>query len=187
MPKFLDNPGNPDSMIVGKMASGLSPGRIVDGKLIRRTVWWPNVTLGVSAKSKCAEAAYLFLQWANSPSIYPWMVANPAGFMDPFQVTDFEDPIVVESYKPYQVDSYKVSIPHSVPPININGTNEYVAALETQLQAVMTGQTTPEEAMKNAAAEWEQITDRLGRDKQIAALKAQAGAWPTVVDTPTQQ
>ncbi len=187
MPKFLDNPGNKDSKIVGKMASGLAPGRIVDGKLIRRTVWWPNVTLGVSTKSKCAEAAYLFLQWANSPSIFPWMVANPAGFMDPFQVTDFEDPIVVASYKPYQVDSYKLSIPRSVPPININGTNEYVAALDTQLQAVMTGQATPEEAMKKAAAEWEQITDRLGRDKQIAALKAQAGAWPTVVDTPTQQ
>ncbi len=185
MPKFLDNPANPDSKVVGKLASGVTPGRIIDGKLVRRTVWWPNVTLGVSGRSQCPEAAYLFLQWANSPSIYPWMVANPAGFMDPFQVTDFEDPIVISSYHEYQVESYKQSIPRAVPPININGTNEYVAALETQLQAVIAGSKTPEQAMRDAAAEWEQITDRLGRDKQIAALKAQMAAWPTVVDEPS--
>lgn len=187
MPKFLDTAANPDSQIVGKMASGLAPGRLVDGQLVRRTVWWPNFTFGVSQKSACQEAAYLFLQWANSPSIYPWMTANPAGYMDPFQVGDFEDPFVVDSYHPYQVESYLESIPRAVPPININGTNEYVSALENELQAVITGQKGAEEAMADAAAEWEKITDRLGRDKQIAALQAQMAAWPDTIDEPASE
>lgn len=185
MPKFLDTPANPDSMITGKIRSGLAPGRMVDGKLIRRTVWWPNVTLGVSGQSQYSEAAYLFLQWANSPQLYPWLVANPAGFMDPFQKGDFEDPFVVGSYHDYHIPTYKTSIEHAVPPINLNGTNEYVNALDTNLQAVMTGQKSAEQAMKDAAAEWEKITDRLGRDKQVTALKAQATAYPTTTDEPT--
>jgi multiple sugar transport system substrate-binding protein len=185
MPKFLDTPDNPDSQIVGKIRSGLSPGRIVDGKLIRRTVWWPNVTLGVSAQSESPEAAYLFLQWANSPQLYPWLVANPAGFMDPFQKGDFEDPFVVASYHDYHIPTYQASIEHAVPPINLNGTNEYINSLDTNLQAVMIGQKSAEQAMQDAAAEWEEITDRLGRDKQVAALQAQASAYPTIVDEPT--
>lgn len=184
MPKFLDSPDNKDSKIVGKIRSGLAPGRIIDGKLVRRTVWWPNQTLGVSGQSKYGEAAYLFLQWANSPQIYPWMVANPAGFMDPFQNGDFDDPIVTKSYHDYHIPTYKTSIEHSVPPINLNGVNEYVSALETNLQTVMTNQKSAEQAMKDAAAEWEKITERLGRDKQITALQAQVPAYPSVIDEP---
>ena len=186
MPKFLDSPDNPDSQIAGKMGSCLTPGRIVDGELIRRTVWWPNVTFGVSSQSEFAEAAYLFLQWGNSPEIFTWMVGNPAGFFDPFQNENFTDPIVAGSYKDYHIPVYVESIERAVPPININGTNEYVNALDTNLQAVMTGQKTAEEAMADTAAEWEEITDRLGRDRQIEQLQAELDGWPTITDTPSQ-
>ena len=53
-----------------------------DGKLIRRTVWWPNITLAVSTQCKYSEAAYLWMQWANSPSMFTFMVGNPAGYYD---------------------------------------------------------------------------------------------------------
>jgi len=187
MPKFLDNPGNPDSQIVGKLRTGLAPGRIVDGKLIRRTVWWPNITLAVSTQTKYPEAAYLFLQWADSPSMFTFMVGNPAGYYDPFQVSDFKDPVVVGSYHEYHVPTMTASIEHSVPPLNLNGASEYETALDNNLQAVISGKKTAEQAMQDAAAEWEKITDRLGRDKQIAAIAAQVSAYSTVTDTPTIQ
>lgn len=184
MSKFLDSPDNPDSVVVGKLASGLSPGRIHNGNaLIRRTVWWPNITLAVSSQSEYPEAAYLTLQWLNA--IYSWMVGNPAGYFDPFQESDFEDPIVVDSYHPYQIETYRKSIEHAVPPILLNGINEYINALDEHLQAVMVGQETAAEAMEATAAEWESITDRLGRDRQLEAIQAQAEAFPTVVDEPT--
>lgn len=185
MPKFLDTPDNQDSQIVGMIRSGLSPGRLVDGQLIRRTVWWPNQTFGVSGQSRYREAAYLFLQWANSPQVFSWMVGNPAGFMDPFQTNNFDDPLIVGSYQEYHIPTYEESIMHAAPPININGTNEYVNALDESLQAVMTGQQTAEQAMEETAAKWEEITDRLGRDRQVEQLQSQLEAWPDVTDTPT--
>jgi multiple sugar transport system substrate-binding protein len=185
MPKFLDNAENPDSQIVGKIRTGLSPGRLVDGKLIRRTVWWPNITLAVSTQTKYPDAAYLFLQWADSAQMFTWMVGNPAGYFDPFQKSDFTDPVVVGSYHEYHVPTMTSSIEHSVPPFNLNGASEYEQALDDNVQAVIAGQKTAEQAMEDAEAQWEEITDRIGRDKQIAAIAAQLAAWPTVTDTPT--
>jgi multiple sugar transport system substrate-binding protein len=185
MPKFLDNPDNPDSTIAGKLRTGIAPGRIIDGALIRRTVWWPNITFAVSTQTKYPEASYLFLQWGGSPSLFTFMVGNPAGYFDPFQVSDFKDPVVVASYHEYHVPTMTGSIERSVPPLNLNGASEYETALDTNVQAVIAGQKTAEQAMADCEAEWEKITDRLGRDKQIEAIQAQVAAYSTVVDTPT--
>jgi multiple sugar transport system substrate-binding protein len=187
MPKFLDNPGNADSKVVGKIRTGLAPGRIVNGKLIRRTVWWPNITLAVSTQTKYPEAAYLFLQWAGSSSMFTFMVGNPGGYYDPFQVSDFKDPVVVGSYHEYHVPTMTSSIEHSVPPLNLNGASEYETALDNNVQAVIAGQKTAEQAMADCEKEWETITDRLGRDKQIAVMAAQVAAYSTVTDTPKIQ
>ena len=185
MPKFLDNPDNADSAVVGKLASGMPPGNIIDGELIRRSLWWPNVTFGVSSQSDTPEAAYLFLQWANSPNMFTWMVGNPAGFFDPFQLSDWEDPLVIANYKDYHIPTLRNSIEHAVPPIAMNGAGEYETALDNELQAVMAGTKTAQQAMTDAAAEWEKITDRLGRDIQIETLQGLEAGYPTITDTPT--
>ncbi len=175
----------PTAQVVGKLASGMPPGNIVDGKLIRRSLWWPNVTFGVSSQSDTPEAAYLFLQWANSPNIFTWMVGNPAGFFDPFQLSDWEDPLVIANYKDYHIPTLRNSIERAVPPIAMNGAGEYETALDNELQAVMAGTKTAQQAMSDAAAEWEKITDRLGRDIQIETLQGLEAGYPTITDTPT--
>ena len=184
MPKFLDNAGNPDSKIVGKIRTGIAPGRIVDGKLIRRTLWWPNITLAVSTQTRYPEASYLFLQWANSAQMFTFMVGNPAGYYDPMEIPNFTDPVVVGSYHEYHVPTMTSSIEHSVPPLNLNGGSEYETALDNNVQAVIAGKKTAEQAMKDAANEWNKITDRLGREKQVAVMAAQVPAFSTVVDEP---
>jgi multiple sugar transport system substrate-binding protein len=93
--------------------------------------------------------------------------------------------VVVGSYHEYHVPTMTSSIEHSVPPFNLNGASEYEQALDDNVQAVIAGQKTAEQAMEDAEAQWEEITDRIGRDKQIAAIDAQLAAWPTVTDTPT--
>lgn len=185
MTKFLDNPANPDSKVAGKLMSGLPLGHVVDGKLIRRTVVWPNLNLAVSSQSPYPEAAYLFAQWAGGGRIYSWMAGNPAGYQDPFQEADMRDPNVLASYHEYQVKNIAEGIKRMVPPLKISGATEYALALDTNLQAVMTGQKTPEQAMADTEAEWEKITERIGREKQIAAIKAERAAWPTLVEEPT--
>ena len=65
------------------MKTGLVPGKIINGKLIRRGTWWPNIAQAVSTQTKYPEAAYLTLQWGNSAQMFGWMVGNPAGFYVP--------------------------------------------------------------------------------------------------------
>ena len=113
LPKFLDNPDNKDSKIVGKIRTGLSPGRIVNGKLIRRAVWWPSIGHGVAANTKYPEAVYLFMQWSTSSQIYSWMTSNPGGYYDPVHVSDFKDPTVISSYHAYHIPVYIDTIKHS--------------------------------------------------------------------------
>jgi len=67
----------------------------------------------------------------------------------------------------------------------MSGNNDYVIALDNEIQSVYTGKQTAADAVKKAAAEWEKITDRIGRDKQILALQSEAVSWSTVTDTPT--
>jgi len=183
MPKFLDSAANKDSKVVGKLRSGLSPGRVFGGKLIRRSVWWPNIGHAVAAKGKNRDAAYLFLQWASSGKVSTWLTANPAGYYDPWRIPHFKDPIVIGSYHDWHIPVYISTIEHASPPINIPGVVEYVSALDTNLLSALAGNLTPAQAMKNTAKTWEDITNKKGRDKQIEALKKARDAWPKTVDT----
>jgi multiple sugar transport system substrate-binding protein len=186
MPKFLDNPGNADSTAIhGKLRSGLAPGRIHNGTLVRRTVWWPNIGHGVSGSTKYPEACYLLLQWASSGKVSTWLTANPAGYYDPWKIPHFKDPIVRGAYHDYHIPVYVDSIKHSAPPIIIPGIIEYRTALDVALQQALSGQKTAEQAMADCAKEWDKITEAKGRDKQIQAIRATRAAWPSAVSKPT--
>jgi multiple sugar transport system substrate-binding protein len=190
MPKFLDTQNAPDwlgvqSKVYQKLRSGVSPGRVVKGALVRRTVWWPSIGHGVAAGGRYKEAAYLFLQWASSGKVSTWLTANPSGYYDPWKVPHFKDPYVIGSYKDWHIKTYVESIKRSSPPINLPGVTEYRTALDTALQQALAGQKSAKQAMQDCSEEWNKITDRKGRDKQIKAVKAARAAWPTVVDKPT--
>jgi multiple sugar transport system substrate-binding protein len=182
--KFI--PGNPalDTGHVGKfLRTELAPGRVINGKLIRRSVIYQNNQFVVNNFSNKAlqEPAYLVLQWLSSHNIFDWLNGNPGGYMDPNRTAALNDPLVRSSYKPYACDKLKTIIPHVAPPIlSIRGAREYTLALDTNLQKALTKQITPAQAMANTAAAWEQITNRIGRAKQIKAIKANLAAWPTV-------
>jgi multiple sugar transport system substrate-binding protein len=65
--------------------------------------------------------------------------------------------------------------PQQFPYLRIPGTFEYWTSLDIHLSEAATGQVTPEEALKATAADFEQITDRLGRDQQLEVYKASLG------------
>jgi multiple sugar transport system substrate-binding protein len=190
MPKFLDTQNAPDwlgvqSKVYHKLRSGVSPGRVIGSALIRRTVWWPSIGHGVAANGKNTEAAYLLLQWVSSGKVSTWLTANPAGYYDPWKIPHFKDPYVISSYKDWHIKTYVESIKRSSPPIIIPGVIEYRTALDTALQQALAYQKKPAQAMKDCAEEWNKITERRGRDKQIEAIRATRAAWPTIVDKPT--
>lgn len=65
--------------------------------------------------------------------------------------------------------------PQQFPYLRIPGTFEYWLSLDTNLSRAMIGELTPEEALQTTADEWEQITDRFGRDLQLASYKSSLG------------
>ena len=182
LPKFLDNPGNPDSKVTGKIGSMLPPGREVDGALISRSVLWLNLSASVSSQAEYPEVCYLFLQWLGSSRIYAWMTANPGGYFDPFRLSDFADPLVRQTYHAYHMDVVRETVARTVPTINYPGATAFHNALDENLVAALTKEKTAEQAMADTEAEWKKISRRVGEDKLLEAIKSNKDAWPTLLD-----
>ncbi|MGD9507675.1 MAG: ABC transporter substrate-binding protein, partial [Geminicoccaceae bacterium] len=65
--------------------------------------------------------------------------------------------------------------PVMLPYMRITGTQEYYDILDSNLSSAMSGAKTPQQALDDTAAAWEQVTDRLGRDKQLKAYQEAIG------------
>ena len=182
LPKFLDNAANDGSKVTGLVGSHLPPGRETDEGLVRRTVLWFNLSASVSSQSDFPEACYLFLQWLGSSRIYSWMTANPGGFFDPFQLANFDDPLVRQTYHDYHMDVVRESVRRTVPTINYPGATAFHNALDENLVQALTGDLTAEQAMANTERQWARIARRVGEEKLIDAITANSAAWPTVID-----
>ncbi len=185
-------PGNPDldTASVGQyIKSDVTPGREVDGALIRRPVIFYNISYGVNAFADPShhEAAYLFLQWAGGARVYTWLTFNPGGYQDPHHTYSLDDPYVAQSYKPQPLGQFANIIPRSAPPITIKGGGAYRDSLSEELQKVLTKQQTPEKAAKALEDRWNKITEEQGLETQVGALEGYFAAFPQVTDTPGQQ
>jgi len=164
------------------LSAYIPPGVQFGDDLVRRSVIYYNITGTVSPRGANPEAAYLFLQWLSSTRTYSWMAGNPAGYFDPFQKANFAEPFVQETYHPYMMDAIRETIVRAVPTINFAGQTALDAALDEELQAALTGQKSPEDAMVAASAKWTKIIQRKGEDKMIPIINASRAAWPTIID-----
>jgi len=183
--KFVDRmnaDGSPASAAAGQLSAYIPPGVNHDGDLVRRSVIYYNITGTVSSNSANPEAAYLFLQWLSSTRVYSWMAGNPAGYFDPFQKANFSEQFVEEAYHPYMMDTIRETIARSAPTINFAGQTAFDSALDEELQAALTGQKSPEDAMRAAQRKWERVIKRKGEEKMIPAIQASRAAWPTLVE-----
>jgi multiple sugar transport system substrate-binding protein len=162
------------------LRTDVQPGRMVNGKLVRRVVIFYNISYGVNAFAPKShhEAAYLFLQWAGGARIYSYLTQNPGGYQDPHHTIQLTDPGVTASYGQQPMRAFKKIIERQAPPITLRGAPAYNAALDQELQKMLTKQQTPEQAMANVERRWNQITKRLGTAKQVKAMKALRGAYP---------
>ena len=162
------------------LRTDVSPGRMVNGKLVRRPVIFYNICYGVNAFAPKShhEAAYLFLQWAGGARMYTYLTANPGGYQDPHHTYSLNDPLVVGSYGKEPMEAITQIIPRTAPPIVIRGAAQYTQALDEELQKALTKQQSPTQAIKNTEKRWNQITKRLGTENQVTAIRANFDAWP---------
>lgn len=174
--------GTPKSKATGMIDSHLPVGRRFGDKINRRSVLYYNITAWISSQSEYPEAAYLFMQWLSSTRTYTWMAGNPGGYFDPFQKSNFTEPLVESTYHKYSMTSIPATIARSVPSINFAGQTALDNALDEEIQAAITGQKSAKEAMDAAQSKWERIIKRQRRNGIVDAIKASRDTWPTIVD-----
>lgn len=162
------------------------PGWNVGGKLVRHGSIYMNASNGVNrfSPSQYHLASYLFLQWVASGPIYTWLTANPGGYQDPCKVACLSDPLVRASYTPRTMDVLGWTLPGTAPSITaMKGANQYIQALDINLQKALSGQLSSQAALNAVAAAWEKTTNKAGRARQVQAWRAAKQGWPKMADS----
>ena len=152
----------PKSKIVGKVGYARVPGTNGEhaGSFIK----------AVMATSKNQEAAYLFNQWANSPSVSLQRVMLPYTLRDPYRLSHYRAAAYKKLWK--GADQYLKTLCEAandaVLDLTMSGAGDYANAIDRAMTAMYAGKDV-KEALDEAAAEWDRTTNKLGVDKQRAS------------------
>ena len=108
----------------------------------------------------------------------PLAVRERSGFIDPFRECHFTDPVIREEYGDAYLNVHRESLILCFPDLYLRGHNEYWEALSRNLGAADDRHTKPKLALDDTAKAWNRITDRLGRDRQIAQWRFLKSQYP---------
>jgi multiple sugar transport system substrate-binding protein len=121
----------------------------------------------IAADSKHEEAAYLFTQWATSPSVSLRRVLLPYTLTDPYRISHFRSQQLRNRW-PSGVEYLRAlceGANHGVLDLTITGAADYALALDRAMSAIYAGQSV-QDGLDDAARAWNAITRRLGVDHQ---------------------
>lgn len=173
----------PQSQVVGKTGYALFPGDI--------TQHAAGYVMSVAADSPRKELAYLFLQWLTSPEISLQRVMLPYALRDPYRISHFESNLYRNMWAEAgdYLDKLMEAGNKASLDIFMPGAAEYHDILDRACTATYAG-TDPQDALDTAAQEFEDLTERMGRDRQkqaYAAYLQMGGAYPSanLVDAPS--
>jgi multiple sugar transport system substrate-binding protein len=185
---------NPDiSRIMGKIGYSILPGtKEVWSHKLQEWVKTPEVNhapflafggwvFSITKNSKNADAAYDFLSYLTSPEISIQDAATGLTGVNPYRYSHFENVDAWKKYwsddpKPY-LDTIKATIGHPNVQLDLRipGAFRYFDALDINLSRALSREISAEQALNNVYAEWEKITDELGREKQLNYYRASLG------------
>jgi multiple sugar transport system substrate-binding protein len=114
-------------------------------------------------------------QWLTSTEQLKRANMNLSGNTDVLRESVFSDPEMRQIFDGAgeYLDAQKANIAQGFPEPILPGYDEYMQALEIEISRYMTDEiSSAQEVLDNAAAEWEKITDKHGRDKQAELYEA---------------
>ena len=143
----------------------------------------------VSSFSDQPEAAYSFLSLMAIKPVSKWLATYGWDGVDPGYSYQMLEPVgeaKLEDYlkagwdeadvKDYLQAYYdNFNAPTILTYLRIEGAPEYWDIMDKNLSAAMAGQKTAQQALDDTAAAWQQITDRLGRDKILKQYQEAIG------------
>jgi multiple sugar transport system substrate-binding protein len=164
----------PQSQIAGNVGYALTPGghpQLAAG-----------FSLAVSASSENKDAAYLFIQWLNSPEVSLERVQLPYALRDPFRENHFAS----EEYKalwpeaPQYLEALQAAAETGLLDVSLIQTDRYEEALRQAVSRVWAGEDI-QAVLDDAAAQWDAVTERIGVNAQREAYNewaAKPNAYP---------
>ena len=144
--------------------------------------WGVYVMATVDSDSKRQKAAWSAAAHLGGKDLSLWASAYPSGFQpyrnSHFQYDEWEqagyDRAFIEDYLGSNADSY--NHPNAAIEPRIPGIFQYYSVAEDELAKGFAGQYgSAQETADAIAAAWENITDQIGREQQIALYKASLG------------
>jgi len=165
---------NPESsQIVDSVGIAMVPG-VQDGDTIYRRPALPTGWVaGVPKYSSNIEAAVRILEYYMQPERSLAIALNPAAWSEPWRRSSFDPEAWLNQwpddpdYARAVVSVMEETLDKGVPDLQIPGQDEYVKVADAEISAALTGAKSAQQALDDAAAEWNNITERLGRDLQL--------------------
>ncbi|NTV42015.1 MAG: extracellular solute-binding protein [Syntrophobacteraceae bacterium] len=137
---------------------------------------------GVPRNSRQKEAAWDFIMWYGNPENSLGDVVKSNTGINPYRFSHFTNMDAwTRSFSAPCASEYleviRVSLesPNVALDLRIPGFNDYTLAFEKQVYSAVKGEIPVRKAMDQVAAEWDQITDRLGRAKQMSIYRSSMG------------
>lgn len=124
-------------------------------------------SLGVASGSKNPEAAYLFIQWMNSPEISLQRVQLPYALRDPFRQSHFTSEEYLSRWPsaPEYLAVLKEGSETGLLDLSLIQIDRYEEAMRQALSKLWGGED-PKQIADDLASQWDALTERIGVDKQ---------------------
>lgn len=141
---------------------------------------------GVPSNSRKKEAAWDFILWFGNPKNSLHDAINGDTGINPYRYSHFTNiDAWTTTFSRHSAAEYLDVIRISLESRNvaldlrIPGFNDYTTSFEKQLYRALMGEIPVQKALDTVAAEWEAITDRLGRERQLAIYRSSMGLTRT--------
>jgi multiple sugar transport system substrate-binding protein len=139
--------------------------------------------ISVAAESDAKEAALDFAAFMAAPEMVNKLAVMPDTGINPSRFSQLENVQMwidagfdEESANDY-LDAIMNTInhPNAVLDLRITGSAEYLQTLDVEISRAVAGEISPQEALDNVATQWDEITDRLGRESQLEQYRSAVG------------
>nr|WP_319385586.1 sugar ABC transporter substrate-binding protein [uncultured Roseibium sp.] len=149
----------PETKVADKIGYALPPGNNPELAV--------GFSLSVASGSKNKEAAYLFIQWMNSEDISIQRVQLPFALRDPFRDSHFTN----EEYRSRwsnadeYLDTLKAGAESGLLDLSLLQTDRYEEGIRQAISRLWGGDD-PQTILDDLAGQWDELTERIGADKQ---------------------
>lgn len=141
---------------------------------------------GVAKNSRNQQAAWDYILWFSNPENSLRDVVTSGTGISPYRFTHFSNiDVWTQAFTMPAASEYldvvrtSLDSPHVALGLRIPGFRRYTEALEEALSNILRGEIPIQDGMDRVAAEWERITDSLGREQQLTAYRAAMGLSKT--------